>query len=75
MPGNISAIRDESIKSFVAANVIDSVRQDTEPTPADNLKALIQDCGVAPHKITELVQELPPQRLSTVLIDFYFTAM
>ena len=68
--------RDENIKTLVAANsIIDSVRQDAEPTPADNLKALIQDCGVPPHKITELVQELPPQRFSSVLIDFYFTAV
>ena len=72
---NTSAERDETAKSFVSANVIESVRQDAEPTPADNLKALIQDCGVAPHKITELVQELPPQRLSNALIDFYFTAV
>jgi hypothetical protein len=63
----------DDTKTFVAA--IDSVRQDAEPTAADNLKTLIQDCGVAPHKITELVQELPPRRLADVLIDFYFTSM
>jgi hypothetical protein len=38
---------------------IDSVLQDAEPTAANNLKTLIQDCGISPHKITELVQELP----------------
>jgi hypothetical protein len=75
MPGNNGVMREEVARSFVAANVIRSVQQSTEPTPADNLKALIQDCGVAPHKITELVQELPPQRLSMALIDHYFTAM
>ena len=69
------AINDDKNVNELAATVIDSVRQDVEPTPADNLKALIQDCGVAPHKITELVQELPPQRFSTALIDFYFTAV
>jgi hypothetical protein len=63
----------DDTKIFVAA--IDSVRQDAEPTAADNLKTLIQDCGVSPHKITELVQELPPQRFADVLIDFYFTSM
>jgi hypothetical protein len=63
----------DDTKTFVAA--IDSVRQDAEPTAADNLKALIQDCGVPPHKITELVQELPPRRLTDVLVDFYFTSM
>jgi hypothetical protein len=63
----------DDTKTFVAA--IDSVRQDAEPTAADNLKTLIQDCGVPPHKITELVQELPPRRLADVLIDFYFASM
>jgi hypothetical protein len=63
----------DDTKTFVAA--IESVPQDAEPTAADNLKTLIQDCGVAPHKITELVQELPPRRLADVLVDFYFASM
>ena len=63
----------DDTKTFVAA--IDSVPQDGEPTAADNLKALIQDCGVSPHKITELVQELPPRRFADVLIDFYFASV
>ena len=63
----------DDTKAFVAA--IDSVPQDGEPTAADNLKALIQDCGVSPHKITELVQELPPRRFADVLIDFYFASV
>lgn len=63
----------DDTKTFVAA--IDSVRQDAEPSAADNLKALIQDCGVAPHKITELVQELPPRRFADVLVDFYFASV
>ncbi|KAI9508928.1 hypothetical protein F5148DRAFT_997334 [Russula earlei] len=63
----------DDTKIFVAS--IDSVRQDAEPTAADNLKTLIQDCGVSPHKITELVHELPPQRFADVLIDFYFTSI
>ena len=63
----------DDTKIFVAA--IDSVRQDAEPTAADNLKTLIQDCGVSPHKITELVQELPPQRFADVLVDFYFASV
>lgn len=41
----------------------------------DKLKSLIQDYGVAPHKLSELVQELPPKSLSDVLIDFYFTSV
>ncbi|KAG9039629.1 hypothetical protein FRB95_009210 [Tulasnella sp. JGI-2019a] len=39
----------------------------------DKLKSLIQECGVSPHKLFELVQELPPKSLSDVLIDYYFT--
>ncbi|KAJ7591047.1 hypothetical protein C8J56DRAFT_934541 [Mycena floridula] len=43
-----------------------------EPSAADNLKTLVQECGVSPHKISELLQELPPVRSSDVLIDYYF---
>lgn len=43
-------------------------------TPAENLKALVQECGVAPHKISELLHELPPRNLAEKLVDLYFTA-
>ncbi|KAH7887695.1 fungal-specific transcription factor domain-containing protein [Phlebopus sp. FC_14] len=56
-------------------SIIESVRQDSEPSAADNLKSLVQECGVSPHKISELLQELPPQRFSDVLIDHYFTSI
>jgi hypothetical protein len=56
-------------------NEIDSVGQDSEPSAADNLKSLVQECGVSPHKISELLQELPPLRSSDVLIEYYFTSM
>ncbi|KAG8761465.1 hypothetical protein FRC14_003878 [Serendipita sp. 396] len=46
-----------------------------EPSPSDNLKSLVQECGVAPHKLPELVQELPPKALCEVLIDYYFTSI
>ncbi|THH32913.1 hypothetical protein EUX98_g1303 [Antrodiella citrinella] len=46
-----------------------------EPSPADKLKSLIQDCGVAPHKISELMHELPPRALSDKLVDYYFHAI
>lgn len=46
-----------------------------EATPADKLKSLVQDCGVAPHKISELIQELPPRAISDKLIDYYFSAV
>ena len=69
-------MREDATAHHVSENaIIDSVRLDSEPTAADNLKTLVQDCGVSPHKITELVQELPPQRFSDVLVDYYFSAV
>jgi len=56
-------------------NVIDSVATVLEPSAADNLKTLVQECGVSPHKIPELLQELPPRRTSDVLINYYFSEM
>lgn len=46
-----------------------------EHSAADNLNALIQDCGVSPHKIAELLEELPPKNLMNDLIDYYFEHM
>lgn len=46
-----------------------------ERSAADRLNALIQDCGVSPHKIAELIQELPPKNLMNDLIDYYFDHM
>ncbi|KAL0574671.1 hypothetical protein V5O48_007287 [Marasmius crinis-equi] len=43
-----------------------------EPSAADNLKTLVQECGVSPHKIPEILQELPPLRTSDALINYYF---
>jgi hypothetical protein len=51
------------------------VADDSDSSAADNMKSLIQECGVSPHKISELLQELPPQRLSDVLVDYYFTSL
>jgi hypothetical protein len=52
-----------------------AIEEDLEPSAADNLKSLVQECGVSPHKISELLQELPPQRVSDVLINYYFVSM
>lgn len=54
---------------------IESMGDDLEPSAADNLKSLVQECGVSPHKISELLQELPPLRSSDVLVDYYFSSM
>ncbi|KAJ6536624.1 hypothetical protein B0H10DRAFT_2143017 [Mycena sp. CBHHK59/15] len=52
--------------------ILDAVQNDLEPSAADNLKTLVQECGVSPHKVSELLQELPPTRTSAVLVDYYF---
>ncbi|KAG8739257.1 hypothetical protein FRC12_016389 [Ceratobasidium sp. 428] len=44
-----------------------------QPTPAEKMKSLVQDCGVPPHKLAELVQDLPPKSVSDTLVNFYFT--
>ncbi|KAG6332954.1 hypothetical protein ID866_6128 [Astraeus odoratus] len=71
--GGVNGVDHQS--ALAAPSLIESVRQDSEPSAADNLKSLVQECGVSPHKISELLQELPPQRFSDALIDHYFTAM
>ncbi|KXN89634.1 hypothetical protein AN958_05501 [Leucoagaricus sp. SymC.cos] len=52
-----------------------TIEEDLEPSAADNLKSLVQEFAVSPHKISELLQELPPQRVSDVLINYYFTSI
>jgi len=59
----------------VNGHSIPPLDDDLEPSAADNLKSLVQECGVSSHKISELLQELPPQRVSDVLVDYYFTSM
>lgn len=54
---------------------LDSSGDDFESAAADNMKSLVQECGVSPHKFSELLQELPPSRVSDVLIDYYFNSM
>ncbi|KAF8165296.1 fungal-specific transcription factor domain-containing protein [Crassisporium funariophilum] len=64
-----SSARPHALKSGM------DVGDDPEPSAAENMKSLVQECGVSPHKISELLQELPPHRLSDVLIDYYFTSI
>ncbi|KAG6837432.1 hypothetical protein H0H93_009526 [Arthromyces matolae] len=59
----------------VSADGQSSMGEDLEPSAADILKSLVQECGVSPHKISELLQELPPARSSDVLIDYYFSSI
>ncbi len=55
--------------------LLDTVGDDAEPSAADNLKFLMQECGVSPLGITELLQELPSQRNSDILIEYYFSSV
>jgi hypothetical protein len=56
-------------------SILDAVQNGLEPSAADNLKTLVQECGVSPHKVAELLSELPPNRTSAALVDYYFHAM
>ncbi|KAJ4478167.1 fungal-specific transcription factor domain-containing protein [Lentinula aciculospora] len=62
-------------KEASSNNTIHSVVPVLEPSAADNLKTLVQECGVSPHKIPEILQELPPLRTSDAYIDYYFTSL
>ena len=41
----------------------------------DDSRFLAEECGFSPHKIAELLQELPPLSTTDVLVDFYFSTM
>ncbi|KAJ7904569.1 hypothetical protein B0H14DRAFT_3103353 [Mycena olivaceomarginata] len=56
-------------------SILDAVQNGLEPSAADNLKTLVQECGVSPHKVAELLSELPPNRTSAALVDYYFHAI
>ncbi|KIK68090.1 hypothetical protein GYMLUDRAFT_36919 [Collybiopsis luxurians FD-317 M1] len=62
-------------KESSGSDVIQTVVPVLEPSAADNLKTLVQECGVSPHKIPEILQELPPLRTSDALINYYFTSL
>ncbi|KAF7352745.1 Zn(2)-C6 fungal-type domain-containing protein [Mycena venus] len=57
------------------ASILDTVQNGLEPSAADNLKTLVQECGVSPHKVAELLSELPPIRTSAALVDHYFQSI
>jgi hypothetical protein len=54
---------------------LDVVGNDTGPSMDDNVHVLLQKLGFSPHKIAELLDELPPLRTADVLVDFYFSTM
>ncbi|KAF9534276.1 hypothetical protein CPB83DRAFT_843977 [Crepidotus variabilis] len=59
--------------SHLASGV--SSGDDLEQAAVDNLQRLVQECGVTPQKISELLQELPEIGVSDQLIDFYFSSI
>lgn len=52
-----------------------SARQGTEPSAAEKLQSLIQDCGVSPNQLTELLNDLPPRKVTDQLVDYYFDSL
>jgi hypothetical protein len=62
-------------QSSDSTRMLDSVSATWEASAAENMKSLVQDCGVSPHQISEILQELPPQQISNTLVDFYFQSM
>ncbi|KAJ8515060.1 hypothetical protein ONZ45_g7465 [Pleurotus djamor] len=72
---NGHSIKPTGIVDNTASSTAAIIEAPAEPTAADNLKNLVQECGVSPHKISELLQELPPMRTSDVLIDYYFNSI
>lgn len=44
-----------------------------ESSPSDRLRSLIEECGVSPHKVSEIAQELPPKDICDSLVQYYFT--
>ena len=45
---------------------------DEVTSAADKLQHLVQDCGLQPHKLDELVRGLPPKTFCDDLVDFFF---
>jgi len=72
--GSLASNFSPSLASYPQQSM-DGIGGDVEPSAADNLKSLVQECGVSPHKISELLREIPPLRVSDALIDFYFSTM
>ena len=55
--------------------VLDVVGHEAEPSTDDNFLTLLEKSGFSPHKIAELLDELPSSRTANVLVDFYFSTM
>ena len=65
----------DQLPSDIFASESKALLAPSESSAADNLKRLVQECGVSPHKISELLHELPPRNLTDKLVDLYFTHM
>ncbi|KAF8341422.1 fungal-specific transcription factor domain-containing protein [Cantharellus anzutake] len=45
---------------------------DEAAVAAERLRRLVSECGVQPHKVEELIRDLPPKSFADDLIDYYF---
>lgn len=77
----IDAVRQQTDPSSDALNpagahglALPTVLEESS-TAAEKFKILVQDCGVSPHKVSELLQDLPSRKHSDSLVDYYFSAM
>jgi len=70
-----------AMESINSGPILEQFQNDEPPgideaaAAAEKLKSLIQDCGLPPHKLSELVQELPPKSLADVLINHFFKSI
>ncbi|KIL68025.1 hypothetical protein M378DRAFT_72501 [Amanita muscaria Koide BX008] len=52
-----------------------SSTDDLQQPIIDDSRFLAEECGFSPHKIAELIQELPPLSTTDALVDFYFSTI
>ncbi|CAE6420675.1 putative transcriptional regulatory protein C1F7,11c [Rhizoctonia solani AG-1 IB] len=70
---NVAPIFEQLHHNGISTGRPTSLDDIQQPTAAEKLKSLVQECGVPPHKLAELTQDLPPKSVADTLVDFYFT--
>ncbi|ORY20832.1 hypothetical protein BCR39DRAFT_554723 [Naematelia encephala] len=70
--------RDTSIRNPLPQSMIRSTGPvprglDYHGTPAEQLQRLFEDCGVSPHKVQNLIQDLPAKSFADDLIAWFFS--
>jgi hypothetical protein len=69
---SVAPLLEQLQHSGFSTNRSTTLEDHQQPTAAEKLKSLVQDCGLPPHKLAELVQDLPPKSVSDTLVNFYF---